>query len=61
MVWLAIANNDEAIDPKKSGDFFQDRVSVSKHLPLAWSRSSEEDENKLMSQLENLYERFKEN
>merc|ERR1712150_184223 len=59
IVWLAIATKDEAIDPKRSGDFFQDRVSVSKHLPLAWSHSSKEDESKLMSQLENFHEKFK--
>jgi len=61
IVWLAISNNGEAINPNKSGDFFQDRVSVSKHLPLAWSRSSEAEENKLMTQLENFHEKFKEN
>jgi len=35
IVWLAISNNTEAIAPNKSGNFYQDRVSVSKHLPLA--------------------------
>ena len=61
IVWLAITNNDSALNPNTSGDFFQDRVSVAKHLPLAWSRSSETEENKLMSQLESFHERFKEN
>ena len=59
-MWLAISNNPDATDPKKSGEFFQDRVSVSKHLPLAWSRSSEADENHLMSQLDQFHEKFKE-
>ena len=61
IVWLAITNNDEALKPEKSGDFFQDRVSVAKHLPLAWSRSSDAEENRLMSQLENFHDKFKEN
>ena len=61
MLWLAITHNDDAIDPKKSGDFYQDRDSVSKHLPLAWSRSSDADENSLMKQLESFHERFKQN
>ena len=59
-MWLAISNNLGATDPKKSGDFFQDRVSVSKHLPLAWSRSSDADENSLINQLETFHEKFQE-
>merc|ERR1712212_1204007 len=52
IVWLAISNNTEAIAPNKSGNFYQDRVSVSKHLPLAWSHSNKADENKLIRQLD---------
>ena len=59
-MWLAISKNLEATDPKKSGDFFQDRVSVWKHLPLSWTRSSDADENSLISQLETFHEKFKE-
>ena len=60
IIWLAISNNSSVTDPKISGDFFQDRVSVSKHLPLAWSRSSDEEENSLMTQLDTFYKRFQE-
>merc|ERR1719481_327314 len=52
IVWLAISNDAKAIDPNKSGEFYQDRVCVSKHLPLAWSHSSEADEKKLIRQLD---------
>ena len=60
-MWLAVTNNPEATDPKNSGEFFQDRVSVSKHLPLAWSRSNVSEEDSLIDQLDKFYERFKEN
>jgi len=60
IIWLAISNNSNVTDPKRSGDFFQDRVSVSKHLPLAWSRSSEDEENSLITQLDTFYKRFQE-
>jgi len=58
IVWLAVSNSFNALDPTMSGGFFQDRVSVPKHLPLAWSYSSQSDENSLMRQLEEFLERF---
>ena len=59
-MWLAVSTNPEATDPTKSGDFFQDRVSVAKHLPLAWSRSNDADEKSLINQLEKFHEKFNE-
>lgn len=59
VVWLAITNNTLATDPKSSGEFFQDRCMVSKHLPLAWSQSSQVDKNLLMENLGKLHGQFK--
>jgi len=39
--------------------FRQDRVPVAKHLPLAWTKSSAEEEKKLMESLDTLTEQFK--
>ena len=57
-VWLAVSNSNVATDSKNSGEFYQDRQVVSKHLPLAWSRSSAAEENSLMEQLDAFYQRF---
>ena len=51
IVWLAIAKSAQA---QKSGQFYQDRVPVSTHLPLALSRSSETEDKQLMAILEEL-------
>ncbi|XP_030642332.1 dehydrogenase/reductase SDR family member 12 [Chanos chanos] len=56
VVWLAVA---EAVRKHQSGLFFQDRKPVATHLPLASSRSSPGDEEKLMSSLEQLATKFK--
>ena len=39
-----VACEDSEIGP--SGGFYQDRESVAKHLPLAWSKESQADRNK---------------
>ena len=39
-----MACEDSEIGP--SGGFYQDRESVAKHLPLAWSKESQSDRNK---------------
>jgi len=57
-VWLAVSNSNVATDAKNSGEFYQDRQPVSKHLPLAWSRSSAAEEKSLMDQLDAFYQRF---
>lgn len=57
-VWLALTDHADAIDPKHSGEFYQDRCVVSKHLPLAWTRSSEPERNMLMDKLDKMYSDF---
>lgn len=56
VVWLAIS---DAASRQPSGLFFQDRNAVSTHLPLAFSRSSSAEDQKLMSKLEELAVKFK--
>ena len=48
-VWLAVA---ASVREKPNGKFFQDRVVVNEHLPLACTRSSAEEEAKLMDVLQ---------
>ena len=59
VVWLAVSNNTVATDPKSSGEFFQDRQIVWKHLPLAWSKSEQADVDLLMDKLNGLQNQFK--
>lgn len=59
VVWLAVSENTAATDSKSSGEFFQDRQVVSKHLPLAWSDSSAADVNLFMDKLSKLHDKFK--
>lgn len=56
VVWLAVSL---AATKHPSGLFFQDRKSVSTHLPLASSRASCQEEEKLLSTLEELALKFK--
>lgn len=51
VVWLALCR---AASRTRSGQFFQDRKPVPVHLPLAWTRSSFEDVQSFMAQLEAL-------
>uniref|UniRef100_A0A3Q3FTM3 Dehydrogenase/reductase 12-like a n=1 Tax=Labrus bergylta TaxID=56723 RepID=A0A3Q3FTM3_9LABR len=55
VVWLAVS---EAATKNPSGHFYQDRKIVSAHLPLAWTRNSPLEEQKLMSLLEDLAKTF---
>ncbi|UJR19630.1 hypothetical protein I4U23_022764 [Adineta vaga] len=41
-----------------SGDFFFDRAVASKHLPLAWTKSSNDDEERFMRNLDQLSEKY---
>jgi len=59
VVWLAVSNNTVGTDPKSSGEFFQDRQIVWKHLPLAWSKSEQADVDLLMDKLNGLHNQFK--
>ena len=54
--WLCISK--EAIKAP-GGAFFQDREAVSKHLPLAWTKSSTGEEETLMEKLKELAEKFR--
>ncbi|XP_063586046.1 dehydrogenase/reductase SDR family member 12-like [Penaeus indicus] len=54
-VWLAIS---KAALKHPSGLFFQDREPVSVHLPLAWTKSSIEDENLFMTKVEELFQKI---
>ncbi|KAG9270950.1 dehydrogenase/reductase SDR family member 12 [Astyanax mexicanus] len=56
VVWLAVS---DAALRQPSGLFFQDRKAVPTHLPLALSKSSPAEEEKLMNTLEQLAEKFK--
>ncbi|XP_043927612.1 dehydrogenase/reductase SDR family member 12 isoform X2 [Protopterus annectens] len=56
VVWLAVS---PAASHHPSGLFFQDRKPVSTHLPLAQTRSSQEEEEKLLKSLQQLTEKFK--
>ncbi|XP_039601165.1 dehydrogenase/reductase SDR family member 12 [Polypterus senegalus] len=56
IIWLAIS---PATIKEKSGRFFQDRCPVSTHLPLAFTRSSSADEQKLLKILDELIESFR--
>ncbi|CAL1537611.1 unnamed protein product [Lymnaea stagnalis] len=55
ILWLAIA---PAAVKHQSGLFFQDRKPVPTHLPLAWTKSSPEDEQKLLEKLDEIAEKF---
>jgi len=55
VVWLAVS---EAAISAPSGQFWQDRTPVSTHLPLAWTRSSQEDKDKLMKSLADMKDKF---
>jgi len=57
LVWLAITANPEA--KNSNGGFYQDRKSVAKHLPLAWSQSKPEEEAFLIQQLDDFLQKFK--
>uniref|UniRef100_A0A6Q2XUH4 Uncharacterized protein n=2 Tax=Esox lucius TaxID=8010 RepID=A0A6Q2XUH4_ESOLU len=56
VVWLAVS---AAASKQPSGLFFQDRKAVPTHLPLASSRSSPAEEEKLQTTLEQLALKFK--
>ncbi|XP_065333849.1 dehydrogenase/reductase SDR family member 12-like [Cloeon dipterum] len=55
IVWLAIA---AAAKKQPSGLFFQDRTPVSTHLPLAWTKSTPQEETVFMQKLEDLWHKF---
>ncbi len=56
IVWLAVSKR--AREDNASGLFYQDRAAVAEHLPLACSRASKEDEDKLMEILGDYEKKF---
>jgi len=58
LVWSCCYKNLENNDQYPSGCFLQDRTSVAKHLPLAWSKNTQDDEECLIKKLDDLYEKF---
>lgn len=55
IIWLAMADSPLKL---KSGSFFQDRKVVSTHLPLAWTKSTPQQDQSLMTQLDDLAKQF---
>lgn len=55
IVWLAVAR--QAVS-STSGQFWQDRSQVGTHLPLAWTRTGEQEEVKLMTVLGEMEKQF---
>jgi dehydrogenase/reductase SDR family protein 12 len=55
LVWMCCYKD---IEKYENGSFFQDREPASKHLPLAWSQNTREEEELLMKKLDELYDRF---
>ncbi|XP_060073048.1 dehydrogenase/reductase SDR family member 12-like [Ylistrum balloti] len=55
VVWLAVSDSVPSLD---SGLFYQDRQSVSKHLPLAWTKSTADEETTFMQKLDNIAQQF---
>ncbi|XP_041263217.1 dehydrogenase/reductase SDR family member 12 isoform X2 [Onychostruthus taczanowskii] len=56
VLWLAVSAEATKLP---SGLFFQDRQPVPTHLPLAYTHSPPEDEEKLMEMLEEFSQKFK--
>ncbi|KAG7463602.1 hypothetical protein MATL_G00178290 [Megalops atlanticus] len=56
VVWLAVS---AAATTQPSGLFFQDRMAVATHLPLAFTRSTPADKDRLQEALEQLAYKFK--
>jgi len=55
VVWLAVAKQPSS---SPSGQFWQDRTQVATHLPLAWSRPSKQEEDRLMTVLKEMEKQF---
>jgi len=54
-IWLSIK---QSLPEKSSGEFFQDRKVVAKHLPLAWTSSSKADVTSFMQQMESYASKY---
>ncbi|CAF1036211.1 unnamed protein product [Rotaria sordida] len=56
LIWLCCQK--DIAEKYKNGDFFQDRTVVSKHLPLAWTKSTIEEDERFMRNLDRVYEKY---
>lgn len=56
LVWLCCQK--DIANKCKNGEFFQDRVVVSKHLPLAWTKSTAEEDERFMKNLDQIYDKY---
>ncbi|UJR11684.1 hypothetical protein I4U23_015865 [Adineta vaga] len=56
LVWLCCLK--DIANRYANGEFFQDRTVVSKHLPLAWTKSSVEDDERLMENLDEICKKY---
>jgi len=56
LVWLCCLK--DIASRYTNGEFFQDRTVVSKHLPLAWTKSSVEDDERFIRNLDQICEKY---
>ena len=56
LVWLCASKTART---EASGGFYLDRSTVSKHLPLAWTKSSLKEEEDFMKKLEDMATPFR--
>lgn len=56
LIWLCAS---EIVREEPSGGFYQDRSTVSKHLPLAWTKSSVKEEEEFLKKLEEIASNFR--
>ena len=55
VLWCAVS---QAAVTAPSGLFWQDRTAVATHLPLAWTRSSQQDRDTLMKTLADMKDTY---
>ncbi|CAF1347306.1 unnamed protein product [Adineta steineri] len=56
LVWLCCLK--DVANRYINGEFFQDRTVVSKHLPLAWTKSSNEEDERFMNNLDEICNKY---
>ncbi|XP_057294788.1 dehydrogenase/reductase SDR family member 12-like [Hydractinia symbiolongicarpus] len=55
LIWLCVSETARKLP---GGGFYQDRKSVKKHLPLAWTKSSTEEEDLFVKKLEEISSKY---
>lgn len=56
LVWLCCLK--DIASRYTNGEFFQDRTVVSKHLPLAWTKSSVDEDDRFIRNLDKICEKY---